>query len=90
MNLINIGSLVWLPAESRRWVWCKANGQLPLFPETQSTTKIPMIGVLKGYTSAGDCEVLLPDGVWEVQVRDLYEYNVEKNGSRVSTDQESR
>ena len=88
MNLISIGSLVWLPADSKRWVWDRSKGQLSLFPEVASITKIPMIGVLKGYTNAGDCEVLLPDGVWEVQIRDLYEYSGDKD-DRVNTNKKA-
>ena len=85
--LISVGSLVWLPASSRRWVW-NENAQLALFPEITSITKIPMIGVVKGYTNAGDCEVLLPDGVWQVQLRDLKEYYGEKD-DRISSNKKA-
>jgi len=47
---------------------------LELFPKKYSITKIPLIGVLKGYTDRGDCEVLFQDGIWNVETRDLSSY----------------
>ena len=76
MNLFSLfspGTLVWLPAETKRFQW-ENNLQLELFPKKYSITKIPLIGVLKGYTDRGDCEVLFQDGIWNVETRDLSSY----------------
>ena len=73
MDLLNVGSLVWLPAESKRFRWAE-NVQLELFPKEYSITKIPLIGVLKGYNNRGDCEVLFQDGIWDVEPKHLSSY----------------
>ena len=84
MNLISLfspGALVWLPAETKRFQW-ENNLQLELFPKKYSITKIPLIGVLKGYTDRGDCEVLFQDGIWNVETKDLSSYEDTPNQRR--------
>ena len=71
--LFSPGALVWLPAETRRFQW-ENDLQLELFPKKYSVTKIPLIGVLKGYTSRGDCEILFRDGIWNVETKDIKSY----------------
>ena len=76
MNLISLfspGTLVWLPAQSKRYKWSD-DLQLELFPKEYSITKIPLIGVLKGYTDRGDCEVLFQDGIWNIDQKDIKSY----------------
>ena len=62
ISLFKSGALVWLPSNSRRFRWGEGVRQLSLFPQDYSITKVPLIGVLKGYTDRGDCEVLFQDG----------------------------
>ena len=89
-SLFSVGSLVWLPADSRRFRWAD-DLQLDLFPKQASITKIPLIGVLKGYNNRGDCEVLFQDGIWDVEARDLSSYEdtpeQRRRNDRVNTNQ---
>jgi len=90
LDLFSVGSLVWLPAHSKRFRWVN-NLQLELFPKEASITKIPLIGVLKGYNNRGDCEVLFQDGIWDVEARDLSSYEdtpeQRRRNDRVNTNQ---
>ena len=73
ISLFRPGALVWLPANTRRYKWSDSL-QLELFPKEYSITKVPLIGVLKGYTDRGDCEVLFQDGLWDVEPNNLSSY----------------
>ncbi len=82
INLFNTGTLIWIPSNTKRWVNDKE--QLQIFPTIQSITKVPMLGVFKGYTWSGECEVLCPDGIWSFDQGDLKIYNsTKKPGIRV-------
>jgi hypothetical protein len=84
ISLFRPGSLVWLPAQAKRFRW-ESNLQLEIFPKDYSITKIPLIGILKGYTNRGDCEVLFRDGIWDVEAKDLSTY-VDTLGQRERND----
>jgi len=73
INLYNIGALIWIPSSTKRWVNDKE--QLQIFPQHLSVTRIPMLGIFKGYTWGGDCEVLCPDGVWSFDQGDIKPYS---------------
>ena len=92
ISLFRPGALVWLPAESRRFRW-SSDLQLELFPKEASITKIPLIGVLKGYNNRGECEVLFQDGIWEVESQHLSSYEdtpeQRKRNDRVSANQKA-
>ncbi len=92
ISLFSPGSLVWLPASSKRYRWSD-NLQLEIFPKECSVTKIPLIGVMKGYSDRGDCEVLFQDGIWDVEIRDLSSYedspDQRRRNDRVSTNQKA-
>lgn len=82
INLFNTGALIWIPSDTKRWINDKE--QLQIFPHTTSITKVPMLGIFKGYTWSGECEVLCPDGVWSFAQDDLKIYNSKnKSGVRV-------
>ena len=91
ISLFKSGALVWLPSNSRRFRWGEGVRQLSLFPQDYSITKVPLIGVLKGYTDRGDCEVLFQDGIWEVESKDLSSYEdtpqQRRRNDRISTNQ---
>lgn len=91
-DLFNVGSLVWLPAHSKRFRWVNSL-QLELFPKEASITTVPLIGVLKGYNNRGDCEVLFQDGIWDVEARDLSSYEdtpeQRRRNDRVNTNQKT-
>lgn len=76
INLYNIGALIWIPSSTRRWVNDKE--QLQIFPNMLSVTKTPMLGIFKGYTWSGECEVLCPDGVWNFDQQDIKPYVTKK------------
>ncbi len=90
--LFKPGSLVWLPANAKRYKWSD-DLQLELFPKEYSITKIPLIGVLKGYTDRGDCEVLFQDGIWDVETKDLSSYEdspqQRRRDDRINTNQKT-
>jgi hypothetical protein len=92
ISLFKSGALVWLPSESKRFRW-STKTQLELFPKDYSITKVPLIGVLKGYTLRGDCEVLFQDGIWEVEARDLSSYedtpNQRRRNDRISANKKA-
>ena len=91
LSLFSPGALVWLPASAKRVRW-SSDLQLELFPKEYSLTKVPLIGVLKGYTDRGQAEVLFQDGIWDVEPNDLFDYNTDKQRryhDRVSTNQET-
>jgi len=91
-SLFSPGSLVWLPANSRRYKWSD-DLQLELFPKEYSVTKIPLIGVLKGYNNRGECEVLFLDGIWDVESKHLSSYEntpeQRRRNDRVSSNQKT-
>tara|TARA_B100000131_G_C17875029_1_gene515855 strand:- start:248 stop:535 length:288 start_codon:yes stop_codon:yes gene_type:complete len=92
ISLFRPGALVWLPANTKRFKW-GTDVQLELFPEEYSITKIPLIGVLKGYSNRGDCEVLFPDGLWDVEPKELYSYedspHQRRKNDRISTNKKA-
>ena len=92
LSLFRPGALVWLPASSRRFRWSDSL-QLELFPKEASITKVPLIGVLKGYNNRGECEVLFQDGIWDVEAKDLSSYEdtpeQRRRDDRVSTNQKT-
>tara|TARA_B100000131_G_scaffold308394_1_gene337690 strand:- start:889 stop:1176 length:288 start_codon:yes stop_codon:yes gene_type:complete len=92
ISLFKPGALVWLPAETKRFRWSD-DLQLELFPKEYSITKIPLIGVLKGYTDRGDCEVLFQDGIWNIESKDVKDYedspSQRRRNDRVSTNKKN-
>ena len=76
INLFNTGALIWIPSDTRRWLNDKE--QLQIFPNMLSVTKVPMLGIFKGYTWSGECEVLCADGVWSFDQGDIKPYVVKK------------
>ena len=76
INLFNTGALIWIPSETRRWINDKE--QLQIFPQTQSVTRVPMLGIFKGYTWSGECEILCPDGIWSFDQGDIKPYTAKQ------------
>jgi hypothetical protein len=72
IDMFATGALIWIPSNTRRWVNDKE--QLQIFPTSLSMTKVPMLGIFKGYSWNGECEVLCADGVWSFEQGDLKRY----------------
>ena len=77
INLYNIGALIWIPSDTKRWI--NDTEQLKIFPSSYSITKMPMLGIFKGYTWSGECEVLCPDGIWAFEQSDIRAYTHKRN-----------
>ena len=76
ISMFSIGALIWIPQSTRRWVNDKE--QLQIFPNMLSVTREPMLGIFKGYTWSGECEVLCPDGLWSFDQKDIKAYITKK------------